>query len=263
MTKTELCSMTWTEASDAFKQNPVILLPMGSIEQHGPQTPVGDYRYAAEIARRIAERTGAVSCPVIPWGYSEYFKPFPGTISLRPETLSLLVEDHLDCLLRYGLDHILFICGHRGNLPVLEQVARKVRRSHGVRVATIDLFGWCGAEWKRLVYGSSSASTGHGSDPMQSLAMHLFPEEVRLDLIEPGNDLAWQGLTFQGVSTTSTEGFAWHLYMDYNELTPTGVAGDPRLASAAVGEKTLDYLVDAGAIVVRRFADLRTRVEQG
>src|SRR5512145_2229165 len=94
MAKVELCSMTWREAEAAFRENPVILLPMGSIEQHGPHVPVGDYRYATTVARRIAERSGgAIAAPTIPWGYSDYFRPFPGTLSIRPETLTLLLED--------------------------------------------------------------------------------------------------------------------------------------------------------------------------
>ena len=60
MVKVELCSMTWREAEEAFCRNPVVLIPMGSIEQHGPHVPMGDYRYATLVARRIAEQTGAV-----------------------------------------------------------------------------------------------------------------------------------------------------------------------------------------------------------
>src|SRR5512146_3032678 len=84
MAKVELARMTWREAGESFRSNPVILLPMGSVEQHGPHVPVGDYRYATEVANRIALRTGAIVAPTIPWGYSEHFRPFPGTLSVRP-----------------------------------------------------------------------------------------------------------------------------------------------------------------------------------
>lgn len=259
MSKAELFSMTWVEAAEAFKKNPVILIPMGSIEEHGPAAPVGDYRYTTEICRRVAEATGAISCPTIPWGYSEYFKPFPGTISIRPETLTMLLEDHLDCLLRFGLDHIMFVCGHKGNLPILEQLGRKIRVEHKLRVATMEPIGWFTEEWKREVYGVDKPWTGHGTDPMQSFAMHLYPEEVRLDLVEPGNKPVWSGQTFQGANTT-TDGHVWHMYMDYNELTPNGVVGDVTLPSAEVGRRTLDRLVEIGSKVVRRFAEIDTRL---
>lgn len=259
MSKAELCSLTWAEARDAFSRNPVILIPMGSIEEHGPATPVGDYRYTTEISRRIAEQTGAISCPTIPWGYSEYFKPFPGTISLRPETLTMLLEDHLDCLLRHGLDHLMFVCGHKGNLPILEQLGRKIKAQHGLRVATMEPIAWFNEEWKREVYGVDKPLTGHGSDPMQSFAMHLYPDEVRLDLQEGGNKPVWNGQTFQGTAATFTEGHIWHMYLDYNELTPNGVIGDVTLPSAEVGRRTMDRLVEIGCKVVRRFAEINTR----
>lgn len=260
MSKAELCSMTWAEAAEAFKKNPVILIPMGSIEEHGPATPVGDYRYTTEICRQVAEATGAISCPTIPWGYSEYFKPFPGTISIRPETLTMILEDHLDCLLRFGLDHIMFVCGHKGDLPILEQLGRKIRVEHKLRVATMEPIAWFTEEWKREVYGVEKPWTGHGTDPMQSFAMHLYPEEVRLDLIEPGNKAVWNGQPFQGTAATFTEGNIWHMYLDYNELTPNGVIGDVTLPSAEVGRRTLDRLVEIGSKVVRRFAEIDTRL---
>jgi creatinine amidohydrolase len=260
MSKSELCSLTWLEAAEAFKQNPVILIPMASIEQHGPATPVGDYRYTTEISRQVAEATGAISCPTIPWGYSEYFKPFPGTISIRPETLTMILEDHLDCLLRFGLDHIMFVCGHKGDLPILEQLGRKIRVEHKLRVATMEPIAWFTEDWKREVYGVDKPWTGHGTDPMQSFAMHLYPEEVRMDLLQPGNKPVWNDQTFQGTAATFTEGNIWHMYLDYNELTPNGVIGDVTLPSAEVGRRTLDRLLAIGSKVVRRFAEIDTRL---
>ena len=129
MTKVEVERMTWREAQEAFGRNPVVLLPMGSVEQHGPHVPVGDYRYATVVARRIAEQAEAIVAPTIPWGYSEHFRPFPGTLSVRPETLTLLLEDTCDGFVRFGLDHLLFVCGHKGNMPILEQVANCARRT--------------------------------------------------------------------------------------------------------------------------------------
>lgn len=261
MSKAELCSMTWVEAREAFERNPVILIPMGSIEEHGPATPVGDYRYTTEIARRVAEATGAISCPTIPWGYSPYFKPFPGTISIRPETLTMILEDHLDCLLRFGLDHIMFVCGHKGDLPILEQLGRKVAATHGLRVATMEPIAWFTEEWKREVYGKEKAWTGHGTDPMMSLGMHLFPQEIRLDLVEAGPARSsWNGQPFVGTATTNTDGHAWHMYLDYQELTPNGVLGDHTLASAEVGRRTIDRFVEIGIKVVNRFAEIPTRI---
>jgi creatinine amidohydrolase len=261
MAKAELCSMTWREAEEAFRANPVILIPMGSIEEHGPHVPVGDYRYATEVARRIAERTGAIAAPTIPWGYSEYFRPLPGTLSLRPETLTMLLQDICDGFTRFGLDHLLFVCCHRGNLPIIEQVGRRLRETHRLRTATIEPWAWATPAFKQAAYGSEAVSTGHGSEPMGSLAMALYPDEVRPDLVEAGHKPAFAGLPFQTTSQATFEGVPVHVYLDYDEMTPNGVAGDPKLSSAEIGRRLLDHVVEIGTKFVRQFAAMPTRIE--
>jgi len=261
MAKVELCRMTWREAQEAFRGNPVVLVPMGSVEQHGPHVPVGDYRYATEVAVRIAERTGAVVAPTIPWGYSEHFRPFPGTLSVRPETLTMLLEDTCDGFLRFGLDHLLFVCGHKGNMSILEQVGRRLRETHGLRVATIEPWSWLTPAFRREAYGSESVAIGHGSDPMGSLALALYPEDVRKDLLELGQPPAAQELRVKTSAQAEFEGVPVHMYLDFDEVTRNGVMGDPRVSSPDVGRKLLDHVVDIGSRFVTLFAKVATRIE--
>ncbi|RPI03961.1 MAG: creatininase family protein [Zetaproteobacteria bacterium] len=261
MPKVELCRMTWREAEEAFRKNPVILLPLGSIEQHGPHVPVGDYRYAAIVAKRIAERTGAIAAPTVPWGYSDYFRPFPGTLSLRPETLTLLLQDLCDGFTRFGLDHLLFVCCHKGNLPIIEQVARRLRETHRLRTATIEPWAWLTPAFKREVYGDEKAPIGHGSDPMGSLAMASFPEDVRADLMEAAPVPGFGGVPFQTSSVATFEGVPVHVYLDFDEVTQNGVMGNPKLSSVEGGRKILDRVVEIGSKFVRQFAAMPTRIE--
>jgi hypothetical protein len=95
----------------------------------------------------------------------------------------MLFEDICDGFLRFGLDHLLFICGHKGNMPILEQVGRRMRETHRLRVATIEPWSWLTPTFRREAYGNEKVSIGHGSDPMGSLAMALYPEDVRKDLL--------------------------------------------------------------------------------
>jgi creatinine amidohydrolase len=261
MPKAELASLTWREAEEAFRRNPVVLIPLGSIEQHGPHVPVGDYRYATLVARRIAEETGALAAPTIPWGYSDYFRPFPGTLSVRPETLTLLLEDICDGFTRFGLDHLLFVCCHKGNLPILEQVGRRLRETHRLRTATIEPWAWMTPAFKRAVYGDEQPSIGHGSDPMGSLAMATFPDEVRPDLREAAPAPTFGGLPFQSSSLATFEGHPVHVYLDFDEVTANGVTGNPALSSAEIGRKLLDHVVEIGSKFVRQFASMPTRIE--
>ena len=69
MEKHELYRMTWKEVENAFKKDPVILIPLGSTEQQGPHTPTGDYRCAEAVAKAVSKRTGVYMTTCIPFGY--------------------------------------------------------------------------------------------------------------------------------------------------------------------------------------------------
>ena len=113
---------------------------------------MGDYRYATLIAGRIAERTGAVVAPTIPWGYSELFRSFPGTVSLRPETFTAVLTDLTECFIRFGLDHLVFVCCHNQNMPLIEQVARRLREQlYRLRTAAIEPWSWFTPTFRREV----------------------------------------------------------------------------------------------------------------
>ena len=93
MEKHALYHMTWKEIEEVFKNDPVVIIPMGSTEQQGIHSLTGDYLAAEAIAKRVAEKAGAYYVPVIPFGCSEYFRCFPGTISLRPSTVEAVITD--------------------------------------------------------------------------------------------------------------------------------------------------------------------------
>src|SRR5579859_3977992 len=112
MTKVRLQDMTWTEVRERMTSGATAVVPFGSQEQHGPQTPMGDFFICERVAAAAAERTGDVVAPVIPFGYSDYFKSYPGTISVRPETLAAVLEDYLECLSGQGFQRFVFFSGH-------------------------------------------------------------------------------------------------------------------------------------------------------
>jgi creatinine amidohydrolase len=99
----------------------LVLLPVGSTEQHGPHLPLGTDTYQVhEIAVRVARRVGAIVAPTIPYGYrsaprSGGGEVFAGTTSLAGETLTLVVRDVLRALIRHGAHRIFVLDGHYEN----------------------------------------------------------------------------------------------------------------------------------------------------
>jgi creatinine amidohydrolase len=260
MKKVNLERMSWTEVKEAFALNPVVMIPMGSMEEHGPHSPMGDYRIAAVAAERIAEKTGALVTPIIPFGYSEYFKGFPGTISLRPEIMSGVVEDVCECLIRHGLDHLVLVNGHAGNTGLLEHVARKIKAVHGITMAMFAPLAFVTSELKKELYGADVDKLGHGGDPMGSLNLYLWPEDVNTRAVAPQSRMH-QGFVMQGLAAMKFKDTSVNFYLDMDEITPDGTMGDPAMAKAERGEKMMERMVSYGVEFIQAFKKMKTRLK--
>jgi creatinine amidohydrolase len=260
--KFRMAEITRGEAKDLLPRNPVILLPMGSFEDQGPHAPMGDYLSAVRIAELIAERatdagTDTLVAPTVPFGCDDYFGASPGGISLAPATFRAVVQDIFRSLVRHGLKRLIVINGHAGNVPVVHEVAAEVYRTQKVLIPSLYLW--------RIGYGllpgivgadQARASSGHGADPLTSIAMHLFPELVRPDMV-PSPIAAPEviGLPTAGFGTVLFDGVEVHMPLEYDAFAPNAVrGGDPRLSSAATGEALVEQLTTLGARFVAYYA---------
>jgi creatinine amidohydrolase len=112
---------TWPEVEAYLQTCQGIILPIGSTEQHGPTGLIGTDAICAEaIAKGVGEATGTLVAPTINVGMALHHTAFPGSISLRPSTLMLVIRDYLVSLSRYGFRKFLFINGHGGNIATLK-----------------------------------------------------------------------------------------------------------------------------------------------
>ena len=163
MNKVRLQDMTWKEVEEKLKAGATVIVPFGSQEQHGPQTPMGDFMICERVAMAVAERTGAVVAPVIPISYSEYFKSYPGTITARPSTLAAVLEDYVDSLTSQGFEKLIFFNGHAGNNGLLDHLCRKLRAQYGLRIPVLAPFAFRSPR-------SSSRSTANRPPPSVTAA---------------------------------------------------------------------------------------------
>src|SRR5688572_21542177 len=100
-----LAELTWPEAKDAFAEAEVIVIPLGSNEQHGPgMTLATDITLATAVAVRVAERLRprAIVAPSLPFGLSPHHMRFPGSITLQPATFSAVLFDVMRSLAQHG-----------------------------------------------------------------------------------------------------------------------------------------------------------------
>ena len=112
---------TWQEIEAYLQESDSIIIPIGSTEQHGPNGLIGTDAICAEkIAQGVGEKTNAIVTPTINVGMALHHTAFPGTISLRPTTLILYIQDYIISLAKAGFRKFFFINGHGGNIATLK-----------------------------------------------------------------------------------------------------------------------------------------------
>jgi len=192
-------------------------VPLGSLEQHGPHLPLDtDTRIATAVAGGVAAgREGVAVAPAVAFGSSGEHAGFPGTVSIGTAALAeVLVELGRDAARDW--DALLFVNGHGGNL---DAVSRALARLHeeGRRCAVFHV---------APAYGDA-----HAGRTETALLLHLEPGVVRIDLAAAGE-------------TRPVDGLMGRLRQDgVRSVSPNGVLGDPRGATAREGRALLEELV--------------------
>jgi creatinine amidohydrolase len=251
--KIDLARMTWKEAEAILATRPVALLPVGSLEQNGPHCPLGtDTLIGDYFSRRVAEGAGAVLLPAIPYGCSQAFHAFPGTVPIHPETLARVVADVLEGVRRHGVDHVLVVNSHGPNEGSLEQALRDVRARCGGVFAIV----WPSQVLQQIAAGQLPGFAeirGHGGEPMTSVMLAIAPDAVRMDLAVPGRLRDLGAFQVEASMRARFRTYPLNLCVDVDQVSDSGVTGDARDASASRGAPLLETLVAWGIDLVREF----------
>jgi creatinine amidohydrolase len=179
---------TWLEVEAYLEQSKGIILPIGSTEQHGPTGLIGTDAICAEkIAHGVGEVTQALVAPTINVGMALHHMAFPGSISLRPSTLILVIRDYLTSLAKAGFTKFFFINGHGGNMATLKAafsetytVLSDLNLPNADRVQC-RLANWfmCGSVYQlaKELYGNQEGS--HATPSEIALTQFVYPEAIK------------------------------------------------------------------------------------
>ncbi|WP_315788135.1 creatininase family protein [Fischerella sp. JS2] len=185
---------TWQEVEAYLQKSQGIILPIGSTEQHGPTGLIGTDAICAEaIARGVGEATQAIVAPTISVGMALHHTTFPGTISLRPSTMILVVRDYITCLARAGFTKFYFINGHGGNIATLKAAFSEtyahledlqIPNGQNVRCQVANWF-MCSSVFKlaKELYGDQEGS--HATPSEVAVTQFVYPEAIKQAPLSP------------------------------------------------------------------------------
>ncbi|MGB6500748.1 MAG: creatininase family protein [Thermoplasmata archaeon] len=207
--------------------NPLVILPIGALEAHGPHLPLGaDQMQAEATAFELADRVDGLVAPTLPYGSAPGARRFPGTVSLSIAELETHVEGILAEFGRTGIRRVLVLSGHaeRGHMAALREAAdRAVQRHPSLRAVVLSDYDFV----YELRGKESPATDGHAGLLETSRVMAVAPGSVGAE--RPV--VAYRHSPFVPGSPTDAD---W----------PESVIGDTRGASAELGARVQAHVLD-------------------
>ena len=204
------------------KKKQIAIIPVGSIEQHGPHLPIStDSDIVTEISLQLSDKINGVLLPTINYGISDEHFPF-FNLSIKKSTLSRILEDICESLIKNGISRILIINGHYGNLDSLKSFERKQNNNRKIKVFSY---------WKYM-----DREFDHAGNVETSI-MLAISKKVNMRK-------AKKGFQTDGMSKKEISKINKLAQKSFPKVTGNGVWGDPTKSSATLGRKIIKEVVN-------------------
>jgi creatinine amidohydrolase len=237
-----LAEMTTLEVETFLRDHQTVIVPIGSTEQHGPHGPLGtDALIPTEIARRVAERVGAVVAPVLSYGLSYPHTGFTGVVQLRIPTFMAVIEDLCASLATVGFTRIVFLNGHYDNTYAIAYACANAadRMPAGVRAFPLNYWD-----------GMTAAEAAEFFDPSNGLHANKGETAAVLAINPDAVDMEQANVEFPPFPDVTNAAsvhtaFFFSAPGSVHRATHSGTWGDAREATAEFGEQYLRVVTDA------------------
>jgi creatinine amidohydrolase len=233
--ETRLYKLTRPEVEEYLKENEVVLLPVGSTEQHGKHMAIDTDAYTAhEISLRVAEKTGVLVAPTVSYGYSPHHMNFKGSVTLTFQTLVNVLKEVCESLIHHGFNKLVVMNAHGGNTNPIRQALKEIEDETGRRVYSVMVYpspDGFGAEGTKVI---EQESGGHACELETSVGLYLG-HRVIMDRAEKWTpEYTSIDPKYRRKVTAA--------YM-FDEVTSIGSLGDPTLATKEKGKILVDSVV--------------------
>ncbi|MEW6263086.1 MAG: creatininase family protein [Thermodesulfobacteriota bacterium] len=253
--------LTWPEIKEMDKDR-VVILPVGAMEDHGPHLPLDtDNLIIWEIAKGISEKIPdeVLLLPLIPFGFNEHHKDFPGVIYIQPETLLHFVVDITSSLAYHGFRRILILNGHGSNHPVLDLAARKTVIATECLCASVSYWNVI-AETLRANRRSRLGGMAHACELETSIYLYFDPAHVQLNKAAASivHDDKSRYFCLDLMGGAKAMAMQW-----WSAQTRDGTMGDPTVADPGQGKTFYEAAVSelVGLVMEMRRMQLKSRMD--
>jgi creatinine amidohydrolase len=261
-----MVDMAWPQVESAAQEGAIILFPIGVIEEHGPHMGLGVDTYLAyircKLIRRELESRGVKTliAPPFYWGINRISGSFPGSFTVRKETMKAVLYDTLACFRRWGFTYIFLVNSHgdgEHNFAILEAV-KEARIDTGIKAYFLlsepdakGRFKLTGKEQHVLIQPSFQSQEPppkfldiHAGNRETGMMVHYFPDQVNKELAKT--------LTSTNLSPSDLK--AWDQGWDHaRKITPLGYFGDPASFDPETSKKRMEGLVKTLADLIENF----------
>ena len=257
---------SWEGVKENLKTNDMVLIPIGSTENHGVHTPLmTDACWALAVCEGVAENTGAICAPPIFSAYSRGHMAYPGSINIRSEVLTDYIVDIARSMMFHGYKRFVLVNGHRvANLPPILCAGNKIHHAFGAAVGIVD----AGLVAYKEVGALASKDKGseHGGDAETSMVLAYRPELV---------DMAKAGKQPPGPNGEELEAFMTHQIMLFPPKGDNNAAStekerheyqhakmeSSKFASVEKGRKILDAVIKNATAAVLPLRDIKVTLK--
>jgi creatinine amidohydrolase len=230
--------LTSKEVKASVNAKSVAIFPIGATEEHGPHLPLSTDSLQPEyVALEVAKKVGnAFVLPILKYGQCSSTRNFPGTISLRFDSLAMIAEDIICELHRTGFRNIVVLSGHAGRLHMaaLRLAAEHALEKHDMKIMVLSDYDIAYA-MKEIEIPQED---GHAGMIETSRVMAIRPDLVKCKAKPCHPDFP-----------------KYRVMSDAEKYFPDGVMGDPQLATKAFGEKANRIIIDELATLIRKMIE--------
>jgi len=254
--------LTWPEMRQAIARQPAVLIPFGTVEDHGPHLPINTDNVIVEaICLEAARRApdDVLVMPLVAYGLDEHHMDFPGTISVSIPTLLAYVTDVATSVARHGFTHLLIVNGHGSNASIADLAARQVVLETGIICSAMSPNAAIDPTLAEPAFShmrrSAPGGVAHAGEYETAMMLHLRPDLVEMD--QAVREVGQLELEYFNWDHNRPSVLAWQDW--WSRMSQSGVCGDPTVATAEFGKALFETTVENFVRFVREFRTIPVR----